>query len=50
MLKKYDWTVDTYAQIDWVAHQRELKVISWYQKVTLLKYIHGLLATTSRKL
>ncbi len=49
LMEKYDWTAATYAQIDWVAHQREIGKTSRYQKVTLLKYIHGWLATTSRK-
>ena len=49
LMEKYDWSVGDFDNVAWIPHQRELKKISRFQRVTLLKYIHGWLATNKRR-
>ena len=48
-MNKYGWSHTMFDTIDWTAHHRQLKRTSFLQKVTLLKYIHGWLATKRRR-
>ncbi len=47
--EKYHWTTKVFANIDWMAQQRELQKLPRSQRTTLLKYIHGWLATKRRR-
>ena len=49
LMEKYHWTVTSFEQIDWAAHSKALGTLPPSQKVTILKYIHGWLATKRRR-
>ena len=49
LLHKYGWTDRIFNQIAWIAHQRQLHKVPMGHRVTLLKYLHGWLATKQRK-
>ena len=44
-MEKYHWTESTFWSIDWKAHNKELQQIHQGKRTTLIKYIHGWLAT-----
>ena len=48
LMLKYNWTQTTFDMIDWEEHDRQLKAYSIQHRVTLLKYIHGWLASQRR--
>ena len=45
LMEKYHWTEPTFLNIAWLEHHKALKILSLGQKATVLKYIHGWLAT-----
>ena len=49
LMEKYHWTKTSYSCVDWKAHSKALKCMPQGQKVTLIKYIHGWLATKRRR-
>ena len=49
LMEKYGWNNSIFHAIAWEAHQAELQRISIIQRPTLIKYIHGWLATTKRR-
>ena len=49
LMTKYGWTEKTFKLVDWEEHDRQLKAFSIQQRVTLVKYIHGWLATQRRR-
>ena len=49
LIEKYDWSEHLFHGIAWTAHQRELKKVPRYRRVTLQKFIHGWLATNKRR-
>lgn len=48
-MNKYGWTVPVFKTIDWDEQDRQMQAISIQQRVTLIKYIHGWLATQKRR-
>ena len=48
-LNKYAWTDKTFDSIDWDTHTKQLKTFSTLKQVTVIKYIHGWLATKRRR-
>ena len=49
LINKYEWSERVFRDIDWTAHQREIQKVPPGRKVTLVKYIHGWLATKARR-
>ena len=49
LMAKYGWTETTFEVIDWVEHYKQLRRYSLQKRVTLIKYLHGWLATNQRK-
>ena len=49
LMEKYGWPDHIFMDIGWVAHQRELTKYPRLQRCTLVKYIHGWLATKRRR-
>ena len=49
LIEKYDWSEQIFQGIAWIAHQREIKKVPRYRRVTIQKYIHGWLATNKRR-
>ena len=49
LLQRYGWTAQIFDSIDWITHKREFTKISKLQRVTLIKLIHGWLATSRRR-
>ncbi len=49
LMEKYHWNETIIDQIDWKAHSKALKTIPQGQKATVIKYIHGWLATKKRR-
>ncbi len=49
LLEKYSWTNEMFGSIDWVAYGRAFKKIKPQRKPTVVKYVHGWLATNKRK-
>ena len=49
LMQKYGWTETQFEKIAWEEHKGELLKYSALQKVTLIKYLHGWLATNVRK-
>ncbi len=49
LMVKYGWTEQIFESIDWKAHNKQLQSASLLKKVTLIKYIHGWLATNRRR-
>ena len=49
LITKHGWTRDIFHQIAWIEHQKELQQFPPMQKITLMKYIHGWLATKRRR-
>ena len=49
LMEKYGWSERIFMDIGWVAHQRELGKYPRVQRCTLVKYIHGWLATKRRR-
>ena len=46
---KYGWTDSVWSTINWKAHQEGIAKYQILPKVTVMKYIHGWLATTKRR-
>ena len=46
---KYGWTASVFSNINWTAHQAGISQYQLLPKVTVMKYIHGWLATTKRR-
>ena len=49
LLEKYSWTEGIFSQIDWSSHYRALNTVSRRQQVTLIKFLHGWLATNKQR-
>ena len=49
LIEKYNWTEDIFSQINWIAHSRAFNKMARRQKTTLIKYVHGWLATNKRR-
>lgn len=49
LVQKYGWTYTTLSLISWEEHEQELRKQPYGKKVTLIKYIHGWMATNRRK-
>ena len=49
LLEKYGWTDSVFSAIAWDAHHTELQGYPILKRPTLIKYIHGWLATTQRR-
>ena len=49
LMEKYGWTEKFFLDIAWPAHQRELSKYPRLKRATLIKYIHGWLATKRRR-
>ena len=49
LMQKYGWTSTEYKNIDWDAHSSILLSIPAMQKISMLKYVHGWLATKKRQ-
>ena len=49
LMEKYGWSYRTFMDIGWIAHQRELSKYPRLQRGTLIKYMHGWLATKLRR-
>ena len=49
LLEKYSWTNELFSSIDWVAYGRAFKKLKPQRKPTVVKYIHGWLATNKRQ-
>ena len=49
LLEKYGWSESVFDSICWEAHRKELEQYPLIKRVTLLKYIHGWLATKKRR-
>lgn len=48
-MQKYEWSTDTFESIAWDAHGKELQADPITRKVTLIKYLHGWLATNKQR-
>ena len=48
LCRKFGWTPSTFLSIDWEAHQSALEQFYGLQQVTVMKYVHGWLATKKR--
>jgi len=49
LLHRYDWNLQTFEMIDWIAHRDALREIQNLPRITVMKYIHGWLATSKRQ-
>ena len=49
LCRKYGWLNSTFDLIDWPAHQTALKKYTLVRRVTIMKLIHGWLATKRRR-
>jgi len=49
LMEKYGWSEKIFFDIAWSAHQRELSKYPRLKRSTLIKYIHGWLATNRRR-
>ena len=49
LVQKYGWSNATFESIAWNAHEKELQAYPITRKVTLIKYMHGWLATKKRR-
>ena len=49
LVQKYGWTDQILSKILWEEHEKELNKFPYTQKVTLIKFIHGWMATNKRK-
>ena len=49
LVQKYGWTDQIFSRIAWDEHEKELHKYPYTQKVTLIKFIHGWMATNKRK-
>ena len=49
LMAKYSWTEKTFDEIDWLEHYRQVRRYSLQKRVTLIKYLHGWLATNRRR-
>ena len=49
LMEKYHWTEHTFNRVDWKAHYTVITKFPRPQQITLVKYIHGWLATTKRR-
>ena len=49
LIERYGWTGAIFKDIAWKPHLRELSKYSLVHRVTLIKYLHGWLATTQRR-
>ncbi len=49
LMMNNSWTGPTFDSIDWDAHHNQLKSYSITKQVTVIKYIHGWLATKRRR-
>ena len=45
LCNKYAWTVQVFCKINWTAHQGAVAHYQLLQQVTVMKYVHGWLAT-----
>ena len=49
LIEKYGWTDSIFENISWAAHHAAIKQYPILKRPTLVKYIHGWLATTKRR-
>ena len=49
LCEKYSWSERIFSDIDWIAHEQAVSTLPLLQRVTIIKYIHGWLATKSRR-
>ena len=49
LCNKYSWTVPVFSKINWTAHQLAIAQYQSLQQVTVMKYVHGWLATKKRR-
>ncbi len=49
LCEKYDWDNSVFGDIDWTAHKKAITLFPRLQSITIMKYIHGWLATKRRR-